>query len=128
MATGKCQPFGPPLQWETWQALFPIGILDPRVGIFLSPLNISDRVCLFLHHVSIILKLSYVTVFWNSVSIQILCIFLPTGHLDHVTVLIGIAVKGKATAGIINQPFYDFKNISPHGEARCIWGVLGLGR
>ena len=44
-----------------------------------------------------------------------------------MTVLIGIAVKGIATAGIINQPFYDFKNIPPHGVARCIWGVLGVG-
>ena len=54
--------------------------------------------------------------------------FSLTGHLDHVTVLIGIAVNGKATAGIINQPFYDFKNIPPHGVARCIWGIVGLGR
>ena len=54
--------------------------------------------------------------------------FSLPGHLDHVTVLIGIAVNGKATAGIINQPFYDFKNIPPHGVARCIWGIVGLGR
>lgn len=29
--------------------------------------------------------------------------------LDHVTVLIGIAVNGKAVAGVINQPFYNYK-------------------
>ena len=39
--TGKCQPSGPPLQWETRQALFPTD-LDPLVGIFLSPLNINN--------------------------------------------------------------------------------------
>ena len=39
VTTGKCQPSDPPLQWETLQALFPTGALDPQVGIFLSSLN-----------------------------------------------------------------------------------------
>ena len=43
VTTGKCQPSGPPLQWETLQALFPTGALDPQVGIFLSPLNIKHQ-------------------------------------------------------------------------------------
>ena len=42
VTTGKCQPTGPPLHWEIQQALFPTEPLDPWVGIFLSPLNISD--------------------------------------------------------------------------------------
>ncbi|XP_052275889.1 3'(2'),5'-bisphosphate nucleotidase 1-like isoform X2 [Dreissena polymorpha] len=49
------------------------------------------------------------------------------GFLDHVTVLIGIAVKGVATAGVINQPFHNFEEIPKYGKARCIWGVQGLG-
>ncbi|XP_060773889.1 3'(2'),5'-bisphosphate nucleotidase 1 isoform X3 [Neoarius graeffei] len=35
----------------------------------------------------------------------------PTRLLDHVTVLIGIAYKGKAIAGVINQPFYNYQII-----------------
>ncbi|XP_073814056.1 3'(2'),5'-bisphosphate nucleotidase 1 [Musca autumnalis] len=46
------------------------------------------------------------------------------GFLDHVTVLIGIAVKNSAVGGIIHQPY--FKN--PGGElGRTIWGLQGLG-
>ncbi|KAK3094082.1 hypothetical protein FSP39_023996 [Pinctada imbricata] len=48
------------------------------------------------------------------------------GFLDHVTVLIGIAVKGNAVAGVINQPWYNYQNPDkPLG--RTIWGVMGLG-
>lgn len=36
-------------------------------------------------------------------------IFVFLGLLDHVTVLIGIAYKGKAIAGVINQPFYNYQ-------------------
>jgi len=39
--------------------------------------------------------------FWSS--------FFPLGLLDHVTVLIGVAVKGRAIAGIIHQPFYNYQ-------------------
>ncbi|KAL4238494.1 3 5-bisphosphate nucleotidase 1 [Mactra antiquata] len=49
------------------------------------------------------------------------------GFLDHVTVLIGIAVRGVATAGIINQPFYGYEEFPKYGKSRCIWGVKGLG-
>lgn len=31
------------------------------------------------------------------------------GLLDNVTVLIGIAYGGKAIAGVINQPFYNYQ-------------------
>ena len=53
------------------------------------------------------------------------------GFLDHVTVLIGIAVNGVATAGVINQPFHGYIPEDPkyaYGCPRAIWGVLGLGR
>lgn len=49
------------------------------------------------------------------------------GLLDHVTVLIGVAVDGKAVAGVIHQPYYNYK--APPGSVlgRTIWGVVGLG-
>lgn len=37
------------------------------------------------------------------------CCFLTSGLLDNVTVLIGIAYGGKAIAGVINQPFYNYQ-------------------
>ncbi|XP_075147269.1 3'(2'),5'-bisphosphate nucleotidase 1 [Haematobia irritans] len=46
------------------------------------------------------------------------------GFLDHVTILIGIAIRNSAVAGIIHQPY--FKNTG--GElGRTIWGLKGLG-
>lgn len=38
------------------------------------------------------------------------------GLLDNVTVLIGIAYKGKAIAGIINQPYYNYQVLLPMTE------------
>lgn len=35
------------------------------------------------------------------------------GLLDNVTVLIGIAYEGKAIAGIINQPYYNYQVLPP---------------
>ncbi|XP_006272971.2 3'(2'),5'-bisphosphate nucleotidase 1 isoform X2 [Alligator mississippiensis] len=49
------------------------------------------------------------------------------GLLDHVTVLIGIAYGGKAIAGIINQPYYNYEAGADAVLGRTIWGVLGLG-
>ena len=43
VGTEKSQPEGPPFQWETRLAEFPTGTVDPRVGIFLKPLNTNDR-------------------------------------------------------------------------------------
>lgn len=37
------------------------------------------------------------------------CCVLIEGLLDNVTVLIGIAYGGKAIAGVINQPFYNYQ-------------------
>ncbi|ALC46919.1 CG7789 [Drosophila busckii] len=46
------------------------------------------------------------------------------GFVEHVTVLIGIAIKNTAVGGIIHQPFYKQAN----GElGRTIWGLKGLG-
>ena len=37
----QCQQ-DPPFQWESRQASFPTGTVDPLVGSFLSPLNTND--------------------------------------------------------------------------------------
>ncbi|XP_062407028.1 3'(2'),5'-bisphosphate nucleotidase 1 isoform X1 [Sardina pilchardus] len=47
--------------------------------------------------------------------------------LDHVTVLIGVAYGGKAIAGVINQPFFNYQLGSGADLGRTMWGVLGLG-
>ncbi|XP_066559050.1 3'(2'),5'-bisphosphate nucleotidase 1 isoform X2 [Amia ocellicauda] len=49
------------------------------------------------------------------------------GLLDHVTVLIGIAYQGKAVAGVINQPFYNYELGAGAALGRTLWGMLGLG-
>ncbi|KAJ3606863.1 hypothetical protein NHX12_026381 [Muraenolepis orangiensis] len=49
------------------------------------------------------------------------------GLLDNVTVLIGIAYKGKAIAGVINQPFYNYQGGASADLGRTMWGMLGLG-
>lgn len=48
------------------------------------------------------------------------------GLLEHVTVLIGVAVNGKAIGGVINQPYYNFK-LNGDNLGRTLWGVIGLG-
>jgi len=48
------------------------------------------------------------------------------GLLDHVTVLIGIAVGSKAVAGVIHQPYYNYKTEgAPVG--RTFYGLVGAG-
>lgn len=49
------------------------------------------------------------------------------GLLDHVTVLIGVAVGNAAVGGVIHQPYYNYK--APPGSplGRTIWGIVGLG-
>lgn len=49
------------------------------------------------------------------------------GLLDHVTVLIGIAYGGKAIAGVINQPYYNYQAGADAVLGRTIWGLVGLG-
>uniref|UniRef100_A0A4W3JZQ4 3'(2'),5'-bisphosphate nucleotidase 1 n=1 Tax=Callorhinchus milii TaxID=7868 RepID=A0A4W3JZQ4_CALMI len=49
------------------------------------------------------------------------------GLLDHVTVLIGIAYGGKAIAGVINQPYYNYQAGADAVLGRTIWGIVGLG-
>lgn len=49
--------------------------------------------------------------FSSSTAVEIISsdCFLLQGLLDNVTVLIGIAHEGKAIAGVINQPFYNYQ-------------------
>jgi len=50
------------------------------------------------------------------------------GLLDHVTVLVGFAIGGKAVAGVIHQPFYNYLNEKdPFKQGRTMWGVVGHG-
>lgn len=44
---------------------------------------------------------------------------------EHVTVLIGIAVRSLPVAGVIHQPFYH-RHLSQK-PGRTIWGLIGLG-
>lgn len=54
------------------------------------------------------------------------CEFHFKGLLDHVTVLVGVSVKGKAVGGVIHQPYYNYK-IQRDTNGRTIWGLVGLG-
>ncbi|XP_062266881.1 3'(2'),5'-bisphosphate nucleotidase 1 isoform X2 [Platichthys flesus] len=47
--------------------------------------------------------------------------------LDNVTVLIGIAYRGRAIAGVINQPFYNYQLGAGAVLGRTMWGMLGVG-
>jgi len=60
----------------------------------------------------------------NSIAID-LC---ASGLLDHVTVLIGVAVNGKAVAGVIYQPYYNYQAGPDAVLGRVIWGIVGLGK
>lgn len=48
------------------------------------------------------------------------------GFLDHVTVLIGIAVDGVALGGVIHQPFYK-KHSDGSPEHRTLWALRDVG-
>lgn len=47
------------------------------------------------------------------------------GLVEHVTVLVGIAIGEKAVAGVIHQPYY--KNAENGTLGRTIWGIDGVG-
>ena len=48
------------------------------------------------------------------------------GLLDHVTVLIGVAWKGKSIGGVIHQPYFNYQNTGAE-LGRTMWGLIGLG-
>lgn len=41
--------------------------------------------------------------------------------------LVGIAVKGKAVAGVIHQPYYNYLSSKDKNLGRTIWGLVGYG-
>ena len=50
------------------------------------------------------------------------------GLLDHVTVLVGIAVGSQAVAGVIHQPYYNYQATQQGaGLGRTFYGVQGVG-
>jgi len=42
-------------------------------------------------------------------------------------VLIGVAVRGKAVAGVIYQPYHNYQSGPSAVLGRIIWGIVGLG-
>jgi len=49
------------------------------------------------------------------------------GLLDHVTVLIGIAVRGISVAGVVHQPFYGYDHLPTEKWGRTLWAIQGVG-
>jgi len=50
------------------------------------------------------------------------------GLLDHVTVLIGIAVGSEAVAGVIHQPYWNYQSKEPNAPlGRTFYGLVGSG-
>ena len=57
-------------------------------------------------------------------TILMLTLILLQGLLDHVTVLIGIAVGSKAVAGVVHQPYYNYKSEGAT-VGRTFYGLMG---
>lgn len=49
------------------------------------------------------------------------------GLLDHVTILIGIAVGDRAVAGVINQPYFNYQAKDKANLGRTLYGAVGSG-
>lgn len=49
------------------------------------------------------------------------------GLVEHVTVLIGIAVGDQAIGGVIHQPFYNHNTNNSPEIGRTLWGIVGVG-
>lgn len=47
------------------------------------------------------------------------------GLVEHVTVLVGVAIGQKAIGGVIHQPYY--KNAESNVLGRTLWGINGVG-
>ena len=43
-----------------------------------------------------------------------------------MTVLVGVAVGGRAVAGVVSQPYFNYQEKSAE-QGRIIWGINGLG-
>lgn len=113
----------------------------PQVSVFgeedLSPLDVVDNSFIVTEtDADVLEKASTLPEELRSVRLEDICIWVDPldgtaefteGLLDHVTVLVGIAVKGKAVAGIISQPYYNYEAGPDVPLGRIIWGIVGLG-
>ena len=88
MVPEKIPTLGSTIQWETRQASFSTGTVDPRVGIFLSPLNINDE--FYFSHIPLPAGGKYknrtvahqsVTTFCHNVAFQRIQDFLDVFHM-----------------------------------------------
>ncbi|CAB0044154.1 unnamed protein product [Trichogramma brassicae] len=70
----------------------------------------------------------------ENVNAQDLCVWVDPldgtseytqGLVEHVTVLVGVALGDRAIGGVIHQPF--FKNAGSDSWGRTIWGIEGVG-
>ena len=68
----------------------------------------------------------YTQVIFNQRIVALLIVSLK-GLLDHVTVLIGIAVGSKAVAGVIHQPYYNYKQDGAT-VGRTFYGLIGKNK
>lgn len=113
----------------------------PRISVFgeedLNPLEEVDKSFIVTEtDAEVLEKASILPEELKSVRDADICIWVDPldgtaefteGLLDHVTVLIGIAVKGKAVAGIISQPYFNYEAGPGVPLGRIIWGIVGLG-
>lgn len=113
----------------------------PKVTIFgeedLNPADVVDKSFIVEELDSDVLqKASVLPDELKSVKDEDVCIWIDPldgtaeftqGLLDHVTVLVGISVNGKAVAGIISQPYFNYKAGPNAGLGRIIWAIVGLG-
>ncbi|GLV40635.1 uncharacterized protein CBL_04438 [Carabus blaptoides fortunei] len=49
------------------------------------------------------------------------------GLLDHVTVLIGVSLRGRAVGGVIHQPYYNYTSGNGENLGRTLWGLVDVG-
>lgn len=49
------------------------------------------------------------------------------GLVEHVTVLIGVAIGKTAIGGVIHQPYYKNENGAYVENGRTLWGIDGAG-
>ena len=92
VGTEKSQPEGPPFQWETRLAEFSTGTVDPRVGVFLKPLNTNDR-----------FFFSYTTTVWYSTVYYLLVTSLRSMFTVNDARFIQIKLKQRINSSLNNE-------------------------
>uniref|UniRef100_A0A5S6R599 3'(2'),5'-bisphosphate nucleotidase 1 n=1 Tax=Trichuris muris TaxID=70415 RepID=A0A5S6R599_TRIMR len=49
------------------------------------------------------------------------------GHVNHVTIMIGVALNGKPVAGVIHQPYAEEHQGANMGKGRTVWALRSAG-